>query len=234
MQEIRSYEDFVASLLESGFSMGGGNSEGVFSVIPWNWDEPAPYETPVKWHTGDPGTDPWEWRMRVLEERDDIAYAKLFFKKSGYITKEWYPYFLAARRERTDFDEEYSAGVISAAAKSVYETLRDAEALPLHEIKAASGFSASSDKSRFDRAMTELQMKMHITMCGRSRKTSSKGEEYGWSSTVFLTAERFFGEEIFKKASEITKKEAEEKIREQILRLNPKAEEKKIKKFIFG
>ena len=31
----------------------------------------------------DPETDPWEWRIRVLDERDDIAYAKLFYKKSG-------------------------------------------------------------------------------------------------------------------------------------------------------
>jgi hypothetical protein len=95
---ILGYNDFVNSLLDAGFSMGGGNSEGIFSVVSWSWNEAPPYDTPVRWHTGDPETDPWEWRIRVLDERDDIAYAKLFFKKSGYITKEWYPYFLAVRR----------------------------------------------------------------------------------------------------------------------------------------
>ena len=98
-REIKGYGDFVSTLLDVGFSMGGGNSEGIFSVIPWNWKEVPPYETPVSWHTGNPETDPWEWRIRVLDERKDIAYSKLFFKKSGYITKEWAPYFLAVRRE---------------------------------------------------------------------------------------------------------------------------------------
>ena len=79
---ILGYNDFVNSLLDAGFSMGGGNSEGIFSVVSWSWNEAPPYDTPVRWHTGDPETDPWEWRIRVLDERDDIAYAKLFFKKS--------------------------------------------------------------------------------------------------------------------------------------------------------
>lgn len=95
---IQNYNDFVTALLSNGFSVGGGNSEGIYALISWSWDENPPYDTPVRWHTGDPETDPWEWRIRVLDERNDIAYAKLFFNKSGYITKEWYPYFLAVRR----------------------------------------------------------------------------------------------------------------------------------------
>lgn len=41
-------------------------------MISWNWNETPSYDTPVRWHTGDPETDPWEWRIRVLDERDDI------------------------------------------------------------------------------------------------------------------------------------------------------------------
>ncbi|MCA5960928.1 hypothetical protein LC724_11655 [Blautia sp. RD014234] len=99
MKNIRSYEDFTEVLLEAGFSMGGGSSEGIYSIINWEWDKEPPYETPVRWHTGDRETDPWEWRMRVLDERDDIAYAKCFFKKSGYITRQWYPCFSPAAEE---------------------------------------------------------------------------------------------------------------------------------------
>lgn len=57
--------------------MGGGNAKGVFALIPFDWREEPP-GCPVRWHTGDADTDPWEWRMRVLEERDDVAYAKVF------------------------------------------------------------------------------------------------------------------------------------------------------------
>ena len=69
--------------------MGGGNAKGVFALIDYDWLNQDLLDTPVKWHCGDPEVDPWEWRMRVLEERRDIAYAKVFFKTSGFITREW-------------------------------------------------------------------------------------------------------------------------------------------------
>lgn len=210
---IKNYSDFVNVLLDAGFSMGGGNSEGIYSTVSWGWDETPPYDTPVRWHTGDAETDPWEWRMRILDERTDIAYAKLFFKKSGFITKEWYPYFLSARRDGRSFGDEYSDGAISNFAKRIYDVVYESGNLPLHAIKQFAGFS-KEDKSGFDRALTELQMKLYLTMCGRQQKLSQKGEEYGWSSTVFCTTEDFFGEDVFEKAADIKPEEAAEKIRQ--------------------
>jgi len=204
---IQNFNDFVTSLLDAGFSMGGGNSEGVFAVVSWSWNEAPPYDTPVRWHTGNPETDPWEWRIRVLEERDDIAYAKLFFKKSGYITKEWYPYFLAVRRGGRTFFDEYEDGKMSHFAKRIYDVIVEYETVPLHAIKQIGGFS-KEDSSRFDSALIELQMKMYVTMCGKQQKISKKGEEYGWSSTVFCTAERFFGNDIFETAEKINEQAA--------------------------
>lgn len=231
--EIQNYTDFTAALLESGFSMGGGNSNGIFSLISWDWNQQPPYETPVHWHTGDPETDPWEWRMRVLDERDDIAYAKLFFKKSGYITKDWYPYFLKVRRNGISFAEKYAQGTASHYAKRIYEVVVENDALPVHVIKQLAGFSGE-DKSKFDRALTELQTDLFITMCGRQQKRSMLGEEYGWSSTVFCTTERFFGGKVFQAADKIGEQEAVDKITAQVYALNPTAQEKKILKFIRG
>ncbi|KPU43347.1 hypothetical protein OXPF_27880 [Oxobacter pfennigii] len=232
-KQIKNYGDFISALLDAGFSMGGGNSEGIFSVISWNWEEEPPYETPVRWHTGDPETDPWEWRMRVLDERKDIAYAKLFFKKSGYIVKEWVPYFLAVRRGNMTFDEKYSDGAISNHAKRIYGTILENGMLPLHAIKQLAGFG-KEEKSQFERALVELQMKMYLTMYGRQQKISKKGEEYGWSSTVFCTTESFWGEDVFEKASKIGKDEAIQKITNHIFTLNPNGEPKNILKFIKG
>ena len=230
---IQNYNDFINSLLYAGFSMGGGNSEGIFSVVSWSWDGAPPYDTPVRWHTGDPETDPWEWRIRVLDERDDIAYSKLFYKKSGYITREWYPYFLAVRRSGKNFMDEYEDGTISHFAKRIYDVIIENETLPLHAIKQIGGF-LKENTSKFDRALVDLQMKMYLTMCGRQQKLSKKGEEYGWSSTVFCTVEKYFGKDIIEKADKIDEREAIEKITEQIYRLNPAAEPKKISKFIKG
>jgi hypothetical protein len=231
--KLNNFEDFITTLLETGFSTGSGHTEGVYAVVPFAWDESPPFKTRVRWHTGDLETDPWEWRIRVLEERDDIAYAKVFFKKSGYITKAWYPYFLAARRKGMDFDEEYEHGVISNYAKRIYDVVRDGGALPLHEIKRLGGFS-KEDKSRFDAAIIELQMKLHLTICGARQKVSFTGTEYGWRSTLFCTVEKFWGRGVFEKAGKISVKEATEKITEQIYRLNPEADGRKVKKFIEG
>lgn len=230
---IQNYKDFIDTLKISGFSLGGGNNEGIYSIIHWDWKEEPPYDTPVRWHTGDQETDPWEWRMRVLDEHLDIAYAKVFFKKSGYITKEWYPYFLAARRGGQELEEEYQAGKLSLNAKKIYELIELYGVLPMHGLKELSGIT-KAEKSKFDRAVTELQMKLYITMCGRQQKLSKKGEEYGWHSTVFCRTEDFFDEEVFKQAADISTDEAVEKITTQVLHLNPQATIRKIKKFIEG
>jgi hypothetical protein len=233
MVQIKHYNDFVDTLLKSGFSMGGGNDEGIFALIPWSWEETPPYDTPVRWHTGEPETDPWEWRMRVLDDRNDISYGKVFFKKSGFITKAWASYFLAARRGKETFDRAYDDGTLSHAAKRIYKVVLEYGTLPLHAIKQLASFSAE-EKSRFDSALTELQMRMFLTMCGRQQKLSQKGEEYGWYSTVFCTTEQFWGEEIFSQAAKIVKDDAIKAISEQVLMLNSNAEAKKINKFILG
>lgn len=231
--EIKSYDDFVTTLLDAGFSMGSGNDNGIFSIIGWDWNEEPPYDTPVRWHTGDMETDPWEWRMRLLDERHDIAYGKLFFKKSGYITKEFYPSFLAARRGERVLEEDYFDGEISSYAKRIYDCFSENQVLPVHVLKQLAGFS-SEDKSKFDRGLTELQMKLYLTTCGRQQKVSKMGIEHGWSSTVFCTTEHFWGDAVFAEAKTIGKEEAIHKITAQVLELNPTASEKKILKFIKG
>lgn len=229
---INNYNDFVRELLKAGFSGAvGGKDDGVFGLFRYGWG--AEEETGIRWHTGNPDTDPWEWRMRVLDERDDIAYAKVFFKKAGYITKEWYPYFLAARRGRKVFDDDYTDGIISHTAKLIYDVVAENDSLPLHEIKQLAGFHRD-DKSKFDSALTELQMRLYLTMRGTEQKVSSKGEEYGWASTVFCTTEHFWGEDVFEQAAGISSDEALAKISGRILALNPMAKEKKIVKFVRG
>ena len=229
---IRNYNDFITALLKAGFSGAvGGKDEGVYGLFRYGWG--AEEETGIHWHTGNPDTDPWEWRVRVLAERNDIAYSKIFFRKAGYITKEWYPYFLAARREGKEFEEEYYDGLISNFAKRIYDTVSEHERLPVHRIKQVAGFKRE-DKSRFDNALTELQMKMYLTICDVYYNISKKGEEYGFTSTVFCTTELFWGDDVFDKAAGIDKIEAIESISEKIVQANPSAPDERILKFIEG
>lgn len=226
---VQCYDDFCRELLNAGFSLGGGSDKGIYAVVPFDWTQ-QPEETPVRWHTGEAETDPWEWRMRVLEERSDIAYAKLFFRGSGYITEEWYPSFLAVRRQGMTFDEAWEAGHISDLARRIYTAVRDNGRVPMHEIKRLAGLSGETS-AHIEKAMTDLQMGMFLTICGRMQKRSQTGELYGWSSTVFCTPEEFWHREDF---SEPDPEQAAAAIRSRILELNPQAQERKIKKFIFG
>ena len=228
---IRNFEDFCCELQDCGFSMGGGNAKGIFALIDYDWTNQDQLDTPVKWHCGDPEVDPWEWRMRVLEERTDIAYSKVFFKTSGFITKDWYPYFYAVRRNGESFEDAYEQGRISHTAKRIYDIVSQNN-IALHEIKTQGGFG-KEDKSQFDRAMIELQMGFYITMTGRKQKKNKYGIEYGWNSTVFTTVENFWVDRDFD-LPKLNAMESYEKIKTQILKLNPNAEEKVIRKFIRG
>lgn len=228
---IHNFEDFCKELNRCGFSMGGGNAKGIFALIDYDWTNQELLDTPVKWHCGDPAVDPWEWRMRVLEERRDIAYSKVFFKTSGFITRDWYPHFYAVRREGESFEEIYARGSISHTAKRIYEIVSSGE-VALHEIKALGGFG-KEEKAQFDKAMVELQMGMFITMTGRQQKKNKYGMEYGWNSTVFTTVEDFWAKRGLN-IPEFDREESYQKIREQIILLNPMAEEKVIRKFIQG
>jgi hypothetical protein len=229
---IKNYSDFCKQLNAAGFSVAGGNDEGVFGLIDFSWDNEPP-NSPIHWHTGDPETDPWEWRVRVLRERDDVAYSKVFFRKAGYITRGWYPKFFAARRGGRTFGELYADGLASEFSKRIIDALREYHALPVHELKQLAGFS-SEDKSRFDKALTDLQMGLFVTMCGAVQKRNKYGEEYGWNTMMYCLTEEFWDAEIFKKAAKIDKQAAIDAITERVFALNPKANAKKISKFILG
>jgi hypothetical protein len=124
--------------------------------------------------------------------------------------------------------------MISNHAKRIYDVVRELGELPLQEIKSLGGFG-KDEKSKFDSALTELQMRLYLTICGASRKRNRQGEEYGWNSTMFTTTERFWeGAGVFDRAAKLDEADAFTAIRERILKLNPNADEKKIRKFAYG
>ncbi|MDE6674452.1 MAG: hypothetical protein K2K19_06530 [Acetatifactor sp.] len=224
---VNSFSEFCDELIRCGFSMGGGSAKGIYAIIDFDWQTTIP-GCPIQWHTGDPETDPWEWRMRVLEERHDIAYAKVFFGASGYITRQWYPLFLAVRRQGLVFDEWYDEGKATLMEKNIYEILSEQGRLPMHELKHLCGIH-KEENSAFERALVSLQKNLFIPMCGRMQKKNKFGESYGWSSTVFCTVEDFWGDDL---STDISPKDAYRQIHDHILVLNPQAEEKNIRRFI--
>lgn len=222
---ICNYNDFVQAILATGFTPGGSNGEGVFTLV-------SRFGENVRWFTDDPDADPWNWRMRIVAERDDIAYGKFFFNKSGYITRAWLPYFYAVRRGSDSFEEQYTGGLFSAYARRVYEAVRDNGAIAVHDIRRICGFT-KIDNAKFEKALTELQMRLFLTVTGHTRRVSAKGE-YGWHVSVLDLPERHFGESLMEEADTLSTGEAAEAIGKRIAENNPDADAKQVRKFIYG
>lgn len=231
MKPICNFDDFCEELLRCGFTPAG-SGKGVFSLL-WSWNELAPYPTPVRWHTGDPVTDPWQWRLRAVTQRDDIAYGKVFFSAAGYITKQWYPYFLAVRRQGLAFDDFYQDGKMTRCAKKIYDLLCENGPMATHEIKKTAQFDAA-EKHAADRALVDLQKSLFITVSSSLQKVDRFGIPYGWESMVFSTVEQFWDDALFQQAAALNPKEAYAAIEAQVLLLNPDAPPKALSKFILG
>ncbi|MDT8717670.1 hypothetical protein IAI10_13440 [Clostridium sp. 19966] len=223
-EKIDSFPSFCHALREAGFSMGGSNDEGIFSLSTYFSDN-------LVSHTGNNETDPWKWRIRGVTECDDLLYGKFFFNKGGWITKEWLPYFMAVRRGKKSFDELYYEGLVNNTAKKVYDLISDTPNLSLQEIKIMGNFD-KNQKYEFESALNTLQMKMFITISGEKFKLSKEGKPYGWPVTTFSKIEDFWGEGILDLSCTLKAEEAVDKIKTQILALNPDAESKLINKFI--
>ena len=126
------------------------------------------------------------------------------------------------------FDEWYDEGKVSQLEKDIYEAICENGKVALHDLKTLCGITKETS-SKFDKALTNLQKNLFITMCGRTQKLNKFGEPYGWNSTVFCTVEEFWGEDL---SIDISMEDAYQKIHDRILELNPDAQEKVIKKFI--
>lgn len=100
----------------------------------------------------------------------------------------------------------------------------------MHDIKRLAGLSGETS-AHIEKALTDLQMSMLLTICGRQQKRNAFGELYGWSSTVFCTPGGILARRRYR---DIPPEEAAKRIRARVLELNPDAQERKIRKFIYG
>ena len=216
---IHNYGDFCARLRQAGFSMGGDNGEGIFTLCSF-------FGGNLRWHTGDPETDPWAFRMRVLTEESDIGYGKLFLQKGGYMTREWAPCFLALKRQHLTYEDVYQDGRMSQLERSICRCVEEKGEAALHEIKNTVGGDG------LEAALARLQTGMFLTISGQTMRLSRENTPYGWPVTTFRLAEDFWGGDVMEKAGSMTAKEATERITQRIYELNPAAQGKAVARFL--
>lgn len=182
------------------------------------------------WWSGNLQEDPWEWRG-ILAEQGKVAYGKLFGKKAGFISKDWYPVFANYRRDGYDFYSRYEDGLAKQMDKSIYECVEDGASLASFELKVAI-CGKSRKGTGFDTALTRLQMQTYLTVRKFQRKKTKQGEEYGWAAAVFSTPEALFGEDWVRSEYTMEPLQSKEKIIAQIQKLYPNVSMKDAEKLI--
>lgn len=182
------------------------------------------------WFSDDAEHDPWDWRRRIAGERN-IAYAKLFQKKAGFISKAWYPKFANFRRDGYDFDSLFEEGLAPRRNSAVMRLFEQGAELPSYEIKRIAGFGKDGEKG-FEGTLTALQMQTYLTVVGFAQKRNKAGEPYGWSTGIYSAPESLFGEEFVRSEYKKDPKESRAEIEEHCFKLLGGDNKDSIRKFI--
>jgi hypothetical protein len=218
LELITDYKSFLKQLRKAGFSLSGDSAAGFFSFC-------ESFSPAIRWHTGDGNTDPWAFRMRVLDE-GDIGYGKFFLQKGGYITREWAPCFLALKRQGYTWEEWYQRGRMSYLERNIMSFVAEQNEASFIKIKAAVGGKG------LEAALGRLQTDMFLTISGETRRLSKENMPYGWPVTTFCLAEDFWGGQVMAEASSITVQEAKDRISQRVFELNPSVEKKALERFL--
>jgi hypothetical protein len=124
---------------------------------------------PVPMEHGDPDISKcWGWKDDSLDKRW-WYYAKCLRRRATLISLEMLPYFYALSENYGSLDDylqEYEDGLMTAEAKAVYEAILENGSLDTVRLRREARMSAESAKSRFDRALVELQVGLKVVPTG--------------------------------------------------------------------
>ncbi|SFR69336.1 AlkZ-related protein [Anaeromicropila populeti] len=219
---IRSMDELIKYINKVGFLPLFKNSIPGFSVEEIT-DKDA-------WWGENPLEDPWEWRGRIAEQ-GEIAYGKLFSKKAGFVSKEWYPVFCNYRRDGYDFDTRYEEGLAGRKSQLLMEVLEQHNEILSSELKNSAGFGKAGEKG-FDTGLTTLQMQTYVTVKRFQKKRNKQNEEYGWAVAVYCLPEMVFGTDYVRSCYSENPLLSKEKIISKISRHFPNSTSEEIEKFM--
>jgi len=110
----------------------------------------------------------WGWKDRSLGQRW-WYYGKLLRRRATLISLAMLPFFYASSSnygELDDYLEEYRSGTMTAEAKRVYEALLTYGPLDTVRLRREAQMAADKAKSRFERALVELQVGLKVLPIG--------------------------------------------------------------------
>ena len=173
---------------------------------------------------------PWEWRME-LARRGVVAYGKLFSRKAGLVSREWYPDLANYRRDGYDFDARYEEGLASHREKRIMDVLLREGPTLSKDLKRLAGFGGDGLKG-FDTEITSLQMQTYITVHSFEYARDKHGKPYGWGIVRYAVTEDVLGTDVTKGAYQRDPEESRARITQHLGMLFPDAFDDDLAKFI--
>ena len=130
----------------------------------------------------------WKWKDEFGRRR--VAFYSKYFRGRGtFISLKMLPHFLALESSAygaNDCDRAYSAGRVSADARTLWEALAAHGPLATLELRHACKFDSTAGNRRFKKAILQLSRLLIVFHSGAEQETDS------WASNRFdLTARAF-------------------------------------------
>jgi hypothetical protein len=110
----------------------------------------------------------WSWKDGALD-KGWWYYGKLLKRRATLVSLAELPFFYALSDNYGDLDDylqEYEEGRLTAEAKAIYEALLEQGPLDTVRLRREARLSAKSAKSRFERALVELQRGLKVLPVG--------------------------------------------------------------------
>lgn len=130
----------------------------------------------------------WKWKDEFGRRRRAF-YSKCFRGRGTFISLALLPHFLALESSAYgvgDYDRAYSAGRISADARTLWEALGSHGPLATLALRHACKFDSTAGNRRFKKAILQLSRLLLVVHSGAEQETDS------WASNRFeLTAHAF-------------------------------------------
>ncbi|MGX8714850.1 MAG: AlkZ-related protein [Lachnospiraceae bacterium] len=219
---IRTWRELISWINEVGFLPLFANEVPGFSA--------EEHVSPLYWFTGDPEQDPWTWR-EIIAATGEVAYGKFFNNKTGFISKEWFPYFVNARRDGYDFDAAWDDGLVQRRYKAIMDLFEDGRQHPGFEVKPAAGFGKDGYKN-FEGCMTTLQMQTYLVIRRFERRKNKKGQAYGMAVSYYQKPEMLWSYDHVTSAYREDPEESAQRIFARAKELFPEGTDQAIRKML--
>ena len=229
---IHTIEELEEYIGEVGFLPLFANDVEGFSVEEWT--------EPGCWWCENPEVDPWIWR-EIISGKRKIAYGKFFDKKAGYISLEWLPYFVNARRDGYDFDARWEDGRANRREKTIMDVYisEDEDGEPIfHDelilstnLKKQCGFGKGGLKN-YQGIVTGLMMQTYLVIVDFKRRVSKKGEAYGMPVSIMLPPETVWGYDLVTSAYSEKPSESWQRLYDHVKEMYEEADDSAIVKLI--